>query len=286
MRRFLLILLLAGTAHAAPDEPYLWIKPSVGLGYAQLGLLGVTQAQARAPMLRTESIVFQNTFAGAGARLRIAPAFVDIGPQFTLAPIDVFELTVNGGFVGTWKSNAGLLPYDQLSGTLEADRTAREDTAVAGGFLYGSAAPVFKIKLGPVIAFTKADFTVFHLLDQEDHSGTYWYEASRDFLLLPTDVMVESTTGILGEILDAGEKTTVKLRAGAMLRHRQAFGSKDISTAVGGVVTVKPGRKEGWPTILLAVLGYVRDADRALKAPNIQIQVAWEFEKPFAKKAD
>ena len=78
-----------------------------------------------------------------------------------------------------------------------------------------------------------------------------------------------------------GEQTAVQLRAGALLRHRQAFVSGDVATAVGGVVTLRPGRKEGWPTILLAVLGYVREADRAFGPPNIQLRLSWDVERPI-----
>jgi hypothetical protein len=288
--RWILVLLTVAfavpAAAAAPDEPHYWVKPSIGLAYNHLGLLGTVQAEARTPMARTDSIVLQNTHAGIGGRFRVSPAFIEIGPQFKLAPLDVFDVTFNAGLVGMWRNSAGLLVYNDFGSTLETTRNDKHDNgeSIEGGFLFASAAPVFKIKLGPVIAFTKAEFSFFHLLDQDEYPGEYWYEATRDILLRPNDIMVESTTGVLAEILDAGENTTVNLRAGALLRHRESFISRDISTAVGGVVTVKPGRKQGWPTILLAVLGYVRDPDRALGAPNIQISVSWEFQKPYRQQ--
>jgi hypothetical protein len=278
---FTLFFVLLSTPALAADSPYLWVKPAAALAYGPLGLIGDVKIQARTPLHRSDSIVFQNTYAGIGGRAAITPAFVDVGPRFSLAPIDVFDVDVQLGVRGVWPSSSGLIPFTQLSGTLDSQRDARKKDARAGQLLYASVNPTFKIKVGPLVAFTSADFAFIHNIDEL--ATPYVYEAYSDMLIARDDVVLTSYTGILGEILD-GKKTAVLLRAGALLRHRQAFVSKDISTAVGGAVTVKPGRKPGWPTVLLGVLGYVRDVDRALKAPNIQLQVSWEMQKPFAPK--
>ena len=274
----------ASVAEAAqPDEPvgpWLWIKPSVAVQYAPLGLIGDLRVQARAPLHRSDSIVFQNTYAGVGGRLAITPAFVDVGPRFSFAPLDIFDVDVQLGYVAVWPSSSGLLPFHALEGTLDSQRKQIADTAVGGHALYASVIPTFKLKLGPVIAFTQADFSFIHVFQPETVASPYVYEAYRNTLIAWDDVVLTSQTGLLGEILD-GEATAVQLRAGALLRHRQAFVSGHVSTALGGVVTLRPGRKEGWPTVLLAVLGYLREADRALGAPNIQLRLSWDFERPL-----
>ncbi len=279
------LLLLSGPAAAdeAPEAepgPYLWVMPSFAVQYAPLGLFGDAKVQARTPLHRSESIVFQSTYAGIGGRLALTPAFVDVGPRFSFAPIDVFDVDVQLSWVGLWPSSSGLLPFDRLEGKLDGQRRARQDQAVAGHELYASVVPTFKLKLGPVIAFTQADFSFIHVFRPESLDSPYVYEAYRDILIAWDDVVLTSQTGLLGEILD-GEQTAVQLRAGALLRHRQAFVSGDVATAVGGVVTLRPGRKEGWPTILLAVLGYVREADRAFGPPNIQLRLSWDVERPI-----
>lgn len=291
----LLVLITASTARAeeptaddaetAQDAeapgPWLWVKPSVAVAYGPLGLIGEATVQARAPLYRSDSIVFQDTYAGIGGRVAITPAFVEVGPRFSLAPIDIFDVDFQLSWVGVWPSSSGLLPYTKLGGKLDSQREERKGDAVAGHILYASVTPTFKLKVGPVIAFTSADFAWLQVLRPESSDSPFVYEPYRDMLIRPTDVVLTSYTGLLVEIFD-GEKTAVLLRTGALLRHTQAFRSGDVSTAVGGVITVKPGRKPGWPTVLLAVLGYVRDADRALSAPNIQLQVGWEFDRPIA----
>ncbi len=265
----------------APSDgsgPWLWMKPSLAVAYGPLGLLGDLKVQLRGPMHRSDSIVFQNTYAGVGGRLAVTPAFVDVGPRFSLAPIDIFDVDVQLSYVAVWQSSSGMLQYHQLFGTLDSQRNTRKGEATAGHLLYGSVTPTFKIKVGPVIAFSSADFAFIWAFPNADSTSPYIYDAYRDMVITRRDIVLTSYTGVLAEILD-GESTAVKLRAGALLRHRQAFVSGDVSTALGGAVTIKPGRKEGWPTVLVAVLGYLRDADRAFAAPNIQVQASWEFER-------
>ena len=262
--------------------PWLWMKPSVAFAYGPLGLIGDTKIQVRGPLHRSNSIVFQDTYAGIGGRVAVTPAFVDVGPRFSLAPIDIFDVDVQLAWVGVWKGSSGLIPYDRLDGTLDSQRAIIKTQSVAGQSLYASVSSTFKIKLGPVIAFTNADFAFVHVFRHEGETSPFVYEAYRDMVIAWDDVVLTSWTGLLAEILDGGDKRPL-LRTGALLRHRQAFVSKDITTAVGGAVIIKPGPKPGWPTITLAVLGYVRDIDRALKAPNIQLQASWEIVKPLEK---
>ena len=265
-----------------PPGPWLWVKPSVAVAYGPLGLISDTKIQIRGPLFRSHSMVFQATYAGVGARVAITPAFVDVGPRFSLAPIDMLDVDVQLAWIGTWKGSSGLIPYDRLDGTLDAQRETRKGESVAGQSVYASVNPTFKIKLGPVIGFTSADFAFVRVFKPEGETSPFVYDAYRDMVIAWDDVVLTSWTGLLAEILDGGDKRPL-LRTGALLRHRQAFGSKDITTALGGAVIVKPGPKPGWPTITFAVLGYLRDVDRALKAPNIQLQLAWEIVKPLSK---
>jgi len=276
------------TEEVVVPGPWSWSRFQVGLSYAQLGLLGRARSEFRGPMGRTPSIVFQNTFMGAGIDFAVSPAFVQVGPRFTLAPIDVFDVTFGFNYNYTWRSSAGLLPYDDITGTLEAQREAIKDTAVASSRFMIRINPTVKLKVGPVIAFWSAEWAFIHTPIPSGVSSPYVYEAMRDMVMAWDDLVVTNIAGVLVEILDfTGPKggNGPRLRVGAITRDRQTFHSRDIGTALGGVVSFKPGPKPGWPDILLVVQGYLRDFDRQFAAPNIQIQFSWILEKPFKKKS-
>jgi len=297
----LLLGLLAGDATAQepaaeePDPelatvvpgPWLWNRNSVALAYGPLGLLGTSRLQIRGPMGRSSSIVFQDTYAGAGMAMAISPAFIEVGPRFSLAPIDVFDIDVQLSYIYTWRSSAGLLPYTGLTGTLDNARTAIKTTAVAGSKFTASISPTVKFKAGPVIGLWNLEWAFIHHIKPDGVTSPYVYEALRDLVIAWDDLVVTNIAAILVEIFDGTGPNGgpgPKFRVGPIMRDKQSLVSRDISTALGGAITLRPGPKPGWPDILVAVMGYLRDNDRQFKAPNIQVQLAWVLEKDLGAK--
>lgn len=64
------------TRALAADEPGLWLRQAVGFGGWPSGAVSDTRLQYRAPLHRSESIVFRDTYAGVGGRLAVTPAVV------------------------------------------------------------------------------------------------------------------------------------------------------------------------------------------------------------------
>jgi hypothetical protein len=277
---------------ATPLEPvvvpglWVWQRASVALAYAPLGLLATSRTQLRGPMGRSRSMIFQDTYAGVGGHFAISPAFAEVGPRFSLAPADMFDVDFTFTYTYTWRSSAGLLPYSGITGTLDNQRTAIKATAVAGSALTASVSPTFKIKVGPVIGLWNTEWAFIHHPIPTGVTSPYVYEALRDMVVAWDDMVVTNIAAVLVEVFDGtGPKDGPGpvLRVGAITRDKQTLVSRDISTALGGVVTFRPGPKPGWPDLLVAVMGYLRDEDRRFGAPNIQLQAAWVLERPLSK---
>ncbi len=286
----LLALLVSIPGLAAAEEgsgrppDWLWVKQRVAFAVFPSGLISDTRIQLRTAGLRTDSIVFQNTHFGAGARVAVTPAFVDVGGHFTLAPIDVFDMDLRVGVVGTFKGAASIIPFAKITdGTLDPHRKARKDEWASGLAVYASAAPTLKVKLGPMIIFDAWTLRAIHQRRPEGETRPFRYDAFQDLVVAWDDVTIQQQVGVLGEILD-GKKTAVTLRLGGLLKDTLAARSKDRSTSVGFFGTFKPGRKAGWPTIAAMVLGYLTDNDRKLGAPNVTVLAQWDLVTPLQRR--
>lgn len=78
-------------------------------------------------MYRSKSMVFQSTYAGIGADIALSPAFATGEVRLALAPIDVFDVNLRAGRGYYFDNGLGLLPFDRLTGTLDAERGARAE---------------------------------------------------------------------------------------------------------------------------------------------------------------
>ncbi|MFZ5477306.1 MAG: hypothetical protein ACOZNI_11080 [Myxococcota bacterium] len=263
------------------DGPVWWVKTAVGGGVFPDGAISRTTAQYRAPLHRSESIVFRDTYAGAGLRAVFTPVFADGGAVFSLAPIDVFDVDLSAGAATyySWGGN-GLLAFDAPEGKLTDDRHAREGEDLSTGMLYASAAPTLKAKLGPVIAFDA--WTISYVAFDRAADAPFVYEPGRDLVVAWQDVTTEHQAGLLYQILPGKDRPL--LNVGATFRDRKAYGSGDRSAVVGGLVAAKPGTSTAIPTIVVQGLAYVIDADRVGREPNVQLLLSWVIEKPATPK--
>jgi hypothetical protein len=274
----MLISLLASAAFAA-DTPSWWLRQSVGGQLFPDGGMSDTRLQYRVPMHRSESRMFQTTYAGAGLRAMVTPVNVDVGPRLGFAPIEMFELEVQGSYLGyfSW-GGRGLLPYDVTDGKETDTRKVREAEGFMASGLQLAATPTVKVKVGPIIAFDSATFSLLHLENPLGLDAPYVYEPNRDLIVAWDDLLIENQAGLLYEVLPGGDRAL--LRIGATIRNREALTSGDASMALGGLVSFRPGTTPAVPTINVVGLAYLVDADRVGTAPNLQASATWIFEKP------
>ncbi len=266
--------LLFASALAA-DRPSFYVRQSVGVAGWPTGLLSESRFQVRTPLHRSDSIVFQDTYAGAGLRLDASPAFVNPGVQVSLAPIDVFDVDLSAELLGYLPGPFGLLPYDGLSTKLDEARDARTDHFAALGWAL-DANPTLKLKLGPIIAFDAVAFSWMHIARPEGETAPYVYEPLRDLIVAWDELYLEHQPAVLWEALPGGERPL--LYVGATWRDRFAFVSGDRSGALGALVVARPVEKPAVPTFIGCVAFYLIDQDRVGNAPFVGLQANWVLE--------
>lgn len=278
----MIALLLALGAHAA-DTPSLWARQMVGGGAWPSGLITDTRVQVRAPLYRSSSIVFRDTYAGAGARAAASPAFVEVGPRVSFAPIDVFDVDVQGTAHAFLDNQYGLLPMSGTTGTLEVDRDARADETFAARAVSLTVAPTLKVAVGPFVAFDAWTVQAFRLTDPP--AAALVYHPFWDLVIAPSDVIVEHQAAALWRALPGDDGALLWL--GPTWRDRFARGSGDRSATLGAFVRARPASPErrAVPNLVLAVLPYVIDGDHLGGAPNVQVAAVWAIDTPLRPDA-
>ena len=284
-------------APQVPDSrprPWLGLDATLAIGGWQIALLGTVNLGVYAPLHRSASMAFQRTSLGGGLALEVCPGYVTAGPRLFVSPIDVFSLTVEAAGMTGFHQYAGFLPYEQVGGKLDAERRDREDQAVPFGQAFRlRVQPVVQVKVGPVVALYSLAYERLAVRPPEDLDlglFPYVYYARRDLVVRwRGDDVFEHQAVVAGEPLN-GKKGPL-LRAGATVRHRQALGSGDASTVLGGIVQFRPSPRHGWPTLTVMLLPYLRDADRA--APdsvppqaNLLVALRWQEDVPLASAVD
>jgi hypothetical protein len=276
----MIALWLALSAEAA-DTPSLWARQMVGGGGWPSGLITDTRAQVRAPLYRSDSIVFQETFAGAGARIAASPAFFEVGPRLSIAPIDVFDVDVQASWHQYFDNDYGVRPMKGLTGTKEEDREASEYDAFGTTALSLTVAPTLKAKVGPIVAFDSWTIQGFALNDPPELEHGLVYHPFWDLVIEPTDVILEHQAAALVTVLPGDDGPL--LWVGPTFRDRWAQRSHDHSMVLGAFVRARPGREDqrAIPNVMLMVLPYLVDADLAGGPPNVQLAAIWSVDRPL-----
>lgn len=271
----MLVALLATAALAGtPDTDHVWAKQIVGVGGWPSGAISDTKVQLRRPGHRSDSVLFQNTYYGVGGRLQASPAFVDVGPRVSLAPIDILDVDLQGAWTG-YAGPFAPLPMAATDGRVESARNARNGEEMAVTKWEASVAPTLKLKVGPLVAFDS--LTVGALSARYDDPTELWYEPYRDLVVARNDVTIENQAALLVEVLDGDGRA--KLLVGPQTRLRQAMVSGDGHTNVGALVAFRPGASEKLPTLIAQGHAYVRDVERVGTAPNLQLAAAWTLDR-------
>ena len=274
------VLIVAALAADVPDVPYVHVDELFAVTLFPNGLLSETYAEARTPLHRSASIVFQNTYAGAGALVQLSPAFVGVGPQISLAPIDVFDVAFSAQRFAYFDDGLGLLPYDGTSGKLGTTRDARAAEGFGAGAWVVSAKPTLKLKVGPIIVADAWVIDAIRVDAVPGEAAPYVYEPLRDAVIAYEDVAMDQQAVLLYDALPEGGPT---LRIGLTIKDRFTLVSKDRATKAGLLVTLQPGTKALVPTIIGMALFPLHDTDREVgSAPNVVLAAKWEVDRPFA----
>ncbi len=269
----------SSSSEGPPDQPppWMWLREQLVVGGWPTLVQSETRLQGRMALKRSSSLLFRNTYAGAGGVLAVSPAYLRVGPRLSIQPLDVFELEVQGDWSLCFPMSSGLLPYDTLSGKLNAQREAREDEAPLGQMWSFTVSPTVRLKGGPVVVLANLQVTWVQVVDPDEDRSTYVYDVSRDLIIERKEMILQQQYALLGELLPGGDR--VLLRAGAVLRHRVAVGSGDLSLVIGAMVMMKPRPLPAWPTFILQILPYVREADRVGTFPQILGVAQWEISR-------
>jgi hypothetical protein len=278
----MLLPLFFATVASAADVPAFFFRESVAGSAWPTGVLSETRLQVRTPGYRSRSIVFQDTYLGAGLRLDTSPCFANPGVQVSIAPIDVFDIDLSASFLGYLPGPFGLLPYERLATKIGAVRDARTDHIGAIGWSL-DAAPTLKLKFGPVILLDALAVSWLHITPPEGVTAPLVYEPLRDMTIRWNDVFIENQPIALYEVVPGAD--TPAFAVGGTWRDRVVIGSGDRSAAAGLLVVSKPSEKPIVPAIVGLALFYVIDQDRVGDVPFLALQANWILEPPLHRGA-
>ncbi len=268
--------------------PWIFFREQVAVAGWPSGLITDTRVQLRGALHRDNSIVFQDTYAGVGARLAVTPAFVEVGPRLSFAPIDIFDVDVQASFIGYWPSSSGLLPYENIEeSTRDLDRKARyqdPDTTAEPGYAFRvEAAPTLKLKIGPIIGLSSWSFAYYWFHQTDGNDSPLVYEPFNDRLMERHDMVITHQAALISEFLDGQNKPL--LWVGATYIDRITLRSKDRSIRVGGLAVFQPSYKRGWPRFVVQVTPYVKDPDRVGGVPALALAIVWTRDMPLKQLA-
>jgi len=271
------VFALLTVAHAA--EPELWARELVGTGGWPSGLLQDAKMQARFPGHRSKSILFQDTYTGIGGRVAVSPAFLEVGPRFSWAPIDVFDVDVQASWVG-FAGPFAPISFDTIDvGRVESARNQRSGEGFPLSSLQLSVSPTLKAQVGPIVAFDTMTVTRIVAHQPDDVAAPFWYEPLRDMILAWEDTTIEHNGTLAVELLAPGDGP--ELMVGVAGRSRAAQVSKDRFANVGPSVVWRPGSSLRTPQIIAQALFYVQDPERVGGMPNLNLAATWVMHKPL-----
>ncbi|MCO4746399.1 MAG: hypothetical protein KC912_16500 [Proteobacteria bacterium] len=260
----------------ATDGVHIWAQQRVAVAGWPQGAMSDTRVQVRAPMHRSKSVLFQDTYAGAGMRAAVTPAFTAVGPRLSIAPLDIFDLDVQASYIRYYGGKGiGLIAFPETAHKLESDREGRASTK--GDALQVTAAPTLKLKLGPIIAFDSWTFGYTSIAPGQAHDEEMVYEPYSDLVVEWNDITIEQQGAVIYEIVP--DEGAAFFWAGVTARDRLAVRSQDRSTTAGLVLRGRPAKGKAMPTITGQALMYLNDADRVGMAPSLALLADWKLAK-------
>ena len=288
-------LAASSTAHA--EEPPV-ARPTAHVYMAQLdvirlnplGLESQNRLMYEKRLMDSESVLFSNTFFGAGLGLKLNPAFVKVGPLVELQPIALLHIRAGYEFMQFFGTFDYLQSYPEPTDPAAYSDDNRELNADAAYITNGHhifVEPTFQIKGGPVAIRSKTGIE-YWIMGLEG-TDTVWYDATLDTYVPGTGMVITNDSDVL---YLAG-----KLTAGA--RFSMVSPKYNDSHFVNGTVpsdftgmnhmrvgplvayTVKEtkgeagGAKAGKGSVLVNVSWYLNHPNREGAMPYILLGYAW-----------
>jgi hypothetical protein len=262
---------------AATDQPHLYVREMVAVAGRPGGAITDAVVEGRTPVLRFGDPISNMTFVGAGARLAVSPAHIDMALRSTIQLIDILPITVELVHTRYFDGPFAPIGYEEFRSTEAKER----DLLYAAGFGFATGGftaivnPTFQIKLGQLVAISS--WTVsWVVVKQPDGVATpMLFDPYRNLLIGWNDRLLEHTSAALWEPLDGQGQAL--LRLGAALRGQGSKVTSDNTLTLGPLGMWKPGVKPGVPTFMLLVAAYLRDPDFTGPVPYTAFVMTWEM---------
>jgi hypothetical protein len=221
--------------------------------------------------------MLNNTYMGGGVMARISPAFAEVGPRVSFAPVDVFDVDLQASRLHYFSDTFGLMPFDEIHGKTGAERRARAangDGVTTGGWSF-TVSPTAKIKVGPIIAFSTWNIGRVVLDTPDGVTADYTYEPWRDMVVGWKDTTFDQEAGALFAAVDPEDDGPL-FYMGVLARDRFQSFSPDRHTSLGPILVMRPGTGAAVPKVVVRSMFYLTEADRVGGAPNTQLAAIWD----------
>ena len=254
-------LLVLGSRPASPEGPERALSNTLGVQANPIGLEDHFTLQWTWGLSDSRNPFLQDAHFAAGVSNHLSPAYDRLELWVELSPLSVLDLRAGVeplAYFGTFGHVVAFPGYDADFGK-QALEAVKDQAVSATGVRYHFT-PVFKIKLGRVVARTAATFEWWRV----DAPGPFFYEPWRDTLLdADGDALLALSSQLLYEIPGAGGK---RILAGA---HHELLDVHDAPQnrrqRLGPMVLWTLGAKRFGvrePTVIGTVYGYVEDPNR------------------------
>ncbi len=270
-----LSLLSSAQAEAPPDlRVYLGSLSIFRLG--PLGLETQNRVMLQKRLMDSESVLFDNTFAGGGVSLKLNPAYVKVGPLFEVQPITLLNIRLGyeyvsyfGGFgyLQSWPE-----PTDAYSFELsERDLNERDglNYVTSGHHLFVE--PTVQLKAGKVAIRSKTPVEYWKMALQD--GDLVFYDATLHTLVPGSGLVVSNDSDLL---YVSGKRLTAGVRYSGVF---PKYGDDDFQGGTVAANAVSGNHHKVGP--LIAWSFHSRDFQpKGLNKPTLLFVGGWYLDHP------
>ncbi|OFW04875.1 MAG: hypothetical protein A3H96_10730 [Acidobacteria bacterium RIFCSPLOWO2_02_FULL_67_36] len=243
-----------------PAAPRREVREQLGASVNNMGLQNSVEIGWTWPLSASRHPLLSDAHISAGVTHALTPAQTRLGGWLEYAPLSI--LSVRAGvdptaYFGTFRS---LMSFDSYT-----DPFSKKDRDARGGSRAGTGArvyvsPAVKVKAGPLVAMSSADFEWW----QSSASGALFYEPTRDTLLKSRgDRLVNTTTVALFQ-RGSGSGGTFSIGGIHTLTH--VLDAPDNRIQKLGAIAVREFRSSHFrvprPRVTLVVARYLNDPSK------------------------
>ncbi len=258
---------------ALAGEPQWWLFNRLGVAYNPLGAIDDFRAEVRAPLPWEQpgSLLLDGTYVGGGLGLEVSPAYLRVGPRFSVQPVAFFDVTGQARLLYYFGVFDDLMGFDDLD--VDYDDAARathsEDAYPALG-LDVDLRPELKIKVGHFFAVDQWEFHYYRLPGTEP----YVFEPYIHLLMARQDVTFTHDAVVGAFVWDPPDRR--EFIVAAISENTHAVATRDHSWSVGPLVAFSVSNRFAVPKF--AVLSRIYIRDQTLTIPSVYVAIAAEWE--------